>query len=38
VTVLSKLDEIMSSFTALSIKSDILQNKLSTLCLDNGGL
>lgn len=38
VAVLSKLDDIMSSLTALSVKVDTLERKLSTLCEKNAGL
>jgi hypothetical protein len=35
VTVLAKLDDIMSLLTALSVKVDTLEKKLSTLCEKN---
>ena len=38
VTVLSKLDDIISSLTALFVKLDTLENKLSTVCEKNAGL
>jgi len=38
VAVLSKLDDIMSSLTALSVKVDTLERKLSTICEKNSGL
>jgi len=37
VAVLSKLDDILSSLSALSVKVDTLQGKLSTLCEKNAG-
>jgi hypothetical protein len=38
VTMLAKLDDIMSSLTALSVKVDTLEKKLSILCEKNAGL
>jgi hypothetical protein len=38
VAVLSKLDDIMNSLSALSVKVDTLDRKLSTLCEKNAGL
>lgn len=38
VTVLSKLDDIISSLTALSVKVDTLEKKLSIVCEKNAGL
>lgn len=38
VTVLSKLDDIISSLTALFARVDALENKLSTVCKKNAGL
>jgi hypothetical protein len=38
VAVLSKLDDIMSSLTDLSVKADTMERKLSTLCEKNSGL
>jgi len=38
VAVLSKLDDVMSSLHALSVKVDTLERKLSTLCEQNAGL
>ena len=38
VAVLSKLDDIVRSLSALSVKVDSLERKLSTLCEKNAGL
>lgn len=38
VAVLSKLDDIISSLTALSVKVNTLERKLDTLCAKNAGL
>jgi len=38
VAVLSKFDDILSSLSALSVKIDTLERKLSTLCEKNAGL
>ena len=38
VAMLSKLDDIMRSLSALSVKVDTLERKLSILCEKNAGL
>jgi hypothetical protein len=38
VTVLAKLDDIVNALTALSVKVDTLEKKLSTLCKKNADL
>ena len=38
VAMLSKLDDIVRSLSALSVKVDSLERKLSTLCEKNAGL